>query len=184
MGETKDISQLIRLAKNGNQIAFNDLLNYYWKEVYRFQLSKGQDEDEAEDLTIKTFARAFDKIDTFDEKYKFKTWLFTISNNLYIDQARKKKTVTVSIHKNPSEIHKIADEDPSPADKLIQEQNLAQLKDYIQQLKPHYQVVINMRYFQDLSYREMAEKIGEPMNNIKVKLLRAKKLLAEIITNN
>jgi RNA polymerase sigma-70 factor (ECF subfamily) len=184
MGETKDISQLIRLAKNGNQIAFNDLLNYYWKEVYRFQLSKGQDEDEAEDLAIKTFARAFDKIDTFDEKYKFKTWLFTISNNLYIDQARKKKTVTVSIHKNPSEIHKIADEDPSPADKLIQEQNLAQLKDYIQQLKPHYQVVINMRYFQDLSYREMAEKIGEPMNNIKVKLLRAKKLLAEIITNN
>ncbi len=184
MGETKDISQLIRLAKEGNQKAFNDLLNFYWKEVYRFQLSKGQNDDEAEDITIKTFARAFDKIDTFDENYKFKTWLITISNNLYIDQMRKKKTETISIHKNPIEIHKIVDEDPSPADKLIQEQNLAQLKAYIQQLKPHYQVVINMRFFQDLSYKEMAEKIGEPMNNIKVKLLRAKKLLAEIITNS
>jgi len=184
MGETKDISQLIRLAKEGNQRAFNDLLNFYWKEVYRFQLSKGQNDDEAEDITIKTFARAFDKIDTFDENFKFKTWLMTISNNLYIDQMRKKKTETISIHKNPIEIHKIVDEDPSPADKLIQEQNLAQLKAYIQQLKPHYQVVINMRFFQDLSYKEMAEKIGEPMNNIKVKLLRAKKLLAEIITNS
>jgi RNA polymerase sigma-70 factor (ECF subfamily) len=184
MGETKDISQLIRLAKEGNQKAFNDLLNFYWKEVYRFQLSKGQNDDEAEDITIKTFARAFDKIDTFDENFKFKTWLMTISNNLYIDQMRKKKTETVSIHKNPTEIHKIIDEDPTPADKLIQEQNLAQLKAYIQQLKPHYQVVINMRFFQDLSYKEMAEKIGEPMNNIKVKLLRAKKLLAEIITNS
>lgn len=184
MGETKDISQLIRQAKAGDQRAFNDLLNFYWKEVYRFQLSKGQNDDEAEDITIKTFARAFDKIDTFDEKYQFKTWLITISNNLYIDQMRKKKTETISIHKNPTEIHKIVDEDPSPADQLIQEQNLAQLKSYIQQLKPHYQVVINMRYFQDLSYKEMAEKMGEPMNNIKVKLLRAKKLLAEIITNN
>ena len=184
MGETKDISQLIRLAKEGNQRAFNDLLNFYWKEVYRFQLSKGQNDDEAEDITIKTFARAFDKIDTFDENFKFKTWLMTISNNLYIDQMRKKKTETISIHKNPIEIHKIVDEDPSPADKLIQEQNLAQLKAYIRQLKPHYQVVINMRFFQDLSYKEMAEKIGEPMNNIKVKLLRAKKLLAEIITNS
>lgn len=184
MGETKDISELIRQAKKGNQKAFSDLLNFYWKEVYRFQLSKGQNDDEAEDLTIKTFARAFDKIDTFDEKYQFKTWLFTVSNNLYIDQMRKKKTETISIHKNPIEIHKIMDEDPSPADQLIQEQNLAQLKAYIQQLKPHYQVVINLRYFQDLSYKEMAEKIGEPMNNIKVKLLRAKKLLAEIITND
>lgn len=184
MGETKDISQLIRQAKAGDQRAFNDLLNFYWKEVYRFQLSKGQNDDEAEDITIKTFARAFDKIDTFDEKYQFKTWLITISNNLYIDQMRKKKTETISIHKNPTEIHKIVDEDPSPADQLIQEQNLAQLKSYIQQLKPHYQVVINLRYFQDLSYKEMAEKMGEPMNNIKVKLLRAKKLLAEIITNN
>lgn len=184
MGETKDISELIRQAKKGNQKAFSDLLNYYWKEVYRFQLSKGQNDDEAEDLTIKTFARAFDKIDTFDEKYQFKTWLFTVSNNLYIDQMRKKKTETISIHKNPIEIHKIMDEDPSPADQLIQEQNLAQLKAYIQQLKPHYQVVINLRYFQDLSYKEMAEKIGEPMNNIKVKLLRAKKLLAEIISND
>jgi RNA polymerase sigma-70 factor (ECF subfamily) len=184
MDETKDISQLIRLAKEGNQRAFNDLLNFYWKDVYRFQLSKGQNDDEAEDITIKTFARAFDKIDTFDENFKFKTWLMTISNNLYIDQMRKKKTETISIHKNPTEIHEIVDEDPSPADKLIQEQNLAQLKAYIRQLKPHYQVVINMRFFQDLSYKEMAEKIGEPMNNIKVKLLRAKKLLAEIITNS
>lgn len=184
MGETKDISLLVEKAKKGNQKAFNDLLNHYWKDVYHFQLNKCRSEDEAEDITIKSFARAFDKIDTFDDQYQFKTWLFTISNNLYIDQLRKKKTETISIHKNPQEIHKIVDEDPSPADQLIQEQNLAQLKSYIQQLKPHYQVVINMRYFQELSYKEMAEKIGEPMNNIKVKLLRAKKLLAEIITNS
>ncbi|MCK5638226.1 MAG: sigma-70 family RNA polymerase sigma factor, partial [Flavobacteriaceae bacterium] len=82
------------------------------------------------------------------------------------------------------EIHKIADEEPSPADRLIQEQNLAQLKAYIRQLKPHYQEVINLRYFQELSYKEIAKELDEPMNNIKIKLLRAKKLLAEIITKS
>lgn len=182
MTENTDIHLLINQAKKADQKAFNSLLNTFWKDVYHFQLNKCKDEDEAEDTTIKTFARAFDKIATFDENYQFKTWLFTISNNIYIDHLRKKKTETVSINKNDYEIHKIIDEDPSPADILIQDQNLSKLKAYIRQLKPHYQEVINLRYFHELSYKEMAEKINEPMNNIKVKLLRAKKLLAEIIT--
>ena len=81
------------------------------------------------------------------------------------------------------EIHRIVDEEPTPSDKLIQEQNLAQLKAYILQIKPHYQEVINLRYFQELSYKEMSAQLNEPVNNIKVKLLRAKKLLAEIINS-
>lgn len=183
MSNKKDISLLIDQAKKGDQKAFNDLLNLYWKDVYRFQMSKVNNEDEAEDITIKTFAKAFDKIDTFDDNFQFKTWLFTISSNLYIDHLRKKKTETVSYNKNQMEIHRIVDEEPTPSDKLIQEQNLAQLKAYILQLKPHYQEVINLRYFQELSYKEMSTHLNEPINNIKVKLLRAKKLLAEIINS-
>ena len=182
MSKNQDIGLLIDQAKKGDQKAFNDLLNIYWKDVYHFQLNKGNNEDEAEDITIKAFAKAFDKIHTFDDSFQFKTWLFTISSNLHIDHLRKKKTETVSINKN-QEVHRIVDEDPTPSDKLIQEQNLAQLKAYILQLKPHYQEVINLRYFQELSYKEMAAHIDEPINNIKVKLLRAKKLLAEIINN-
>lgn len=183
MNDTNDISLWIEEAKKGNQKAFNFLLNTYWKEVYHYQLDKCKDEDEAEDITIQTFARAFDKIASFDESYKFKTWLFTISNNIFIDHLRKSKTETISINNDNNAINKIIDEEPSPADKLIQEQNLAQLKAYIRQLKPHYQEVINLRYFQELSYKEIADELKEPLSNIKVKLLRAKKLLAEIIIN-
>jgi len=181
MSEKKDIDELVVLAKKGDQKAFSTILNIFWKEVYHFQFKKCKNEDESEDITIKTFARAFDKINSFDDNYQFKSWLFTISNNIYIDHLRKKKTETISISKSSKEVHKIVDEEPSPADKLIQEQNLAQLKAYIKQLKDHYQEVINLRYFQELSYKEIAEILGEPMNNVKVKLLRAKKLLAEII---
>ena len=183
MKDNPNINLLVEQAKEGDQKAFNTLLNTFWKDVFRFQLNKCKDEDEAEDTTIKTFARAFDKIATYNENYQFKTWLLTISNNIYIDHLRKKKTETVSIYNSHKEVHKIIDEDPSPVDQLIQEQNLAQLKTYIKQLKPHYQDVINMRYFLELSYKEISEKLDEPMNNVKVKLLRAKKLLAEIIVN-
>ncbi|MEN8187290.1 MAG: RNA polymerase sigma factor [Bacteroidota bacterium] len=181
MTDISEINSLIEKAKKGDQIAYKTLLNKYWKDVYRFQFSKSKDEDEAEDITIKTFAKAFDKIDSYDAKYKFKTWLISISANIYIDHLRKQKTKTVSIHKDDSEAFKLIDEDPSPEDQIIYEQNLAKLKAYIKQLKPHYQEVINLRYFQELSYKEIAERLGEPLNNIKVKLLRAKKLLSETI---
>ena len=76
------------------------------------------------------------------------------------------------------------DDAPTAEDKLITEQNLAKLLTHIKKLKPHYQEVINLRYFQEMSYKEIAEELDSPMNNVKVKLLRAKKLLAEIIKDN
>ncbi len=181
MKKTDNIIHSINKAKKRDETSYTFLLNMFWKDVYRFILSKTNDENEAEDLTIRTFAKAFDKIDTFDENYEFKTWLLTIGNNLFIDQLRKKKTETISINKKNSEVYKIEDEEPTPADKLIIEQNLAQLLAYIKELKPHYQEIINLRFFQEMSYKEMASELDEPMSNIKVKLLRAKKLLAEII---
>lgn len=184
MTDKKRVDELVEKAKMGNQMAFNELLNTYWKEVHGFLKKKSRDDEEAEDITIKAFAKAFDKIDSFDSNYPFKSWLYTISSNLLIDELRKKRTETISIDKQQQEVQHIVDEEPSPADILIQEQNLAQLKAYIHQLKPHYQQVINLRFFQEMSYKEMADHMNEPMNNIKVKLLRAKKLLAEIISNS
>ena len=174
----------IAKAKKGNQSAFRYLLNTFWTDVYHYQLKRNKNENDAEDITIQTFSRAFDKIDTFMDKYIFKTWLITISKNIHIDSLRKKN---ISIEADTSEIqekeiYQIADEGPTPEDTIITEQNLAKLLRDIKQIKPKYQEVIQLRYFQELSYREISEQINEPINNVKVKLLRAKKLLAEVIT--
>lgn len=179
--KNSDISTLIEKARLKDQKAFNALLNTYWSDVFRFQLSKAENEDEAEDITIKTFSKAFDKIHLYNERYNFKTWLISISNNLFLDHKRKQRTDIISINKKESEAYKIFDETPSAEDQLIIEQNLAQLLNYIKQLKPHYQEIINLRYFREMSYKEMADMLNEPMSNIKVKLLRAKKLLAALI---
>ena len=78
--------------------------------------------------------------------------------------------------------NQVLDETPTVEDKLITEQNLSKLLLQIKQLKPAYQEVIQLRYFQEMTYQDMAEQLNEPLNNIKIKLLRAKKLLAEIIS--
>lgn len=173
----------IREAKDGSQSAFNYLLDRYWNDVYGFQLKKTRNEYESEDITIQTFSKAFNKIDTFDENYSFTTWLIAISKNIHIDQVRKKNSSITSRTSMQDEerVYEIVDETPGIEDKLIKEQNLEQLLADIKQLKPHYQEVINLRFFQEKSYKEIASSLDEPMNNVKVKLLRAKKLLAEII---
>ncbi len=177
-----EIKEAIKRAKENDQKAFNFLLDTYWDDVYGFQLKRIQNENDAEDITIQTFSKAFDRIETFDENFKFKTWLITISKNIHIDLLRKKKnSISQVISNDDKSVYQILDESPSPEDELITEQHLAKLLRDIKKLKPHYQEIINLRYFQELSYKEISIQLKEPINNIKVKLLRAKKLLAEII---
>ena len=136
--------QHIEKAKEGNQISFNFLLHHFWSDVYKYQLKRTQNDNDAEDITIQSF---------------------------YTETSKEQE----------AEAYKIADDSPTPEDKIITEQNLAKLLRDIKQLKPKYQEVIQLRYFQELTYKEISEQTKEPMNNVKVKLLRAKKLLAEII---
>lgn len=177
-----EIKEAIKRAKENDQKAFNFLLDSYWDDVYGFQLKRIQNENDAEDIAIQTFSKAFDRIETFDENFKFKTWLITISKNIHIDLLRKEKNSISQVTSNDDKsVYQILDESPSPEDELITEQHLAKLLRDIKMLKPHYQEIINLRYFQELSYKEISIQLKEPINNVKVKLLRAKKLLAEII---
>ncbi len=165
----------------GNQIAFSTLLDTFWNDVFGFQLKRTENENDAEDITIQTFSKAFDKISTYDDSYEFRTWLITISKNIHVDLIRKRKRNVLDTDQRNEDVKSVLDDAPTAEDRLIIEQNLAELLHHIKKLKPHYQEVINLRYFHELSYAAIAQKLNEPVNNIKVKLLRAKKLLAESI---
>ena len=116
-------------AKKGNQEAFRYLLDTFWSDVYFYQLKRTNNENDAEDITIRAFSKAFDKIDTFNNKYTFKTWLITISKNIYIDLVRKQqKSITTNTTKEQEEkAYLVADESLTAEDKIIREQNLATL---------------------------------------------------------
>ena len=173
------LQETLKSAKSGSQIAYSKLLDYFWNDVYGFQLIRTENENDAEDITVQTFSKAFDKIDTYDDNYEFKTLLITISKNIHIDLIRKRKKSILEADRSNEAIKKVLDDAPTVEDQLIIEQNLATLLEHIKKLKPHYQEVINLRYFNELSYADIAKELNEPMNNVKVKLLRAKKLLAE-----
>ena len=178
-----EVIKNIELAKLGDQVAFTFLLDHYWNEVYGFMLKRTENETDAEDITIETFSKAFDKIATYNPEFQFNTWLIAIAKNVHIDMLRKRKSSLFVDYsdENGYQAYNIADTAPSAEDKIITEQNLSQLLRFIKELKPHYQEVIQLRYFQEMSYQEIADELDEPLNNIKIKLLRAKKLLAEII---
>ncbi|MDQ5928950.1 MAG: hypothetical protein QG594_728 [Bacteroidota bacterium] len=178
-----EIKNQIEKAKNGDQAAYTFLLNLYWNEVYGFMLKRTENETTAEDITIETFSKAFDKIHTYNDDFQFNTWLISIAKNVHIDLLRKNKlSLFVEMTSNEDlKNQNIADTSPSAEDELITEQNLSRLLKMIKELKPQYQEVIQLRYFQEMSYQEIALAINEPLSNVKVKLLRAKKLLAEII---
>lgn len=176
----------LSLAQKGDERSFSFLLNTFWNDVYNYLLAQYKNENNAEEITLVTFTRAFEKINTYNANYSFKTWLIAIAKNSYLDLLRqqKKNAHNIAVSQTDEEdktLYNIADDAPTKEDQLITEQNLKNLLACIKKLKPRYQEIINLRYFQELSYKEISEKLNEPINNVKIKLLRAKKLLAEII---
>ena len=179
MAEIKNIQDQISLAKKNDQNAYSYLLETFWDDVYNFQLKRTQNEINAEDIAIESFAKAFEKIDSYDNKYSFKTWLITISKNIHIDKIRKNKNRFNLLELDNQK--DIIESSPSPEDNLINEQKLINVKSKIKSLKPLYRKTIELKYFNDLTHKEIAKKLNQPINNIKIRVLRAKKILAEII---
>lgn len=175
----KNVQLVIERAQDQDQRAFNDLFNYHWGYLYKFHLKKTVNKDLAEEISIITFARAFDRISTFNDQYEFKTWLLTISKNIYNDILRKennkKKPPTLLYSTNLQEF--VKENHPSPEEVLITNQDLESLLNKIKSLKQDYRKILRLRFFDGLSYKEISKKMNQPINTIKVKLLRAKNLL-------
>ncbi len=183
MAEPAALAEKIECAQKGDQHAFRHLLELFWNDVYGFMLQRTQNENEAEDLTIRCFGKAFEKIDSYNPHFGFKTWLTTIAKNLHIDQIRKNAIVTTTTEFSQEEAQHIADSAPDPEDDLIRKQRLETLLDDIKTLKPHYKEVIQLKYLHELSIKQMAKKLNSSQSTVKVKLMRARKLLAEVLAN-
>lgn len=184
--EGLNIQRAITEAKQNDQRAFVFLYDTFWDYLYGYLLKNTQNDQLAEELALKSLARAFDKIDTYNPDFEFKTWLISISKNLQIDHFRKENKEsqlhTTSMENN--EYKTIVDENPSPEDLLITNQNLKELLRKIKELKPTYAKVLRLRYFEELSYKEICVQTDLPISTVKVTLLRAKKLLAQKIKEN
>jgi RNA polymerase sigma-70 factor (ECF subfamily) len=144
---------------------------------------------DAEDLTIEAFGKAFKNLDQYTPDYAFSTWLFKIASNNCIDFIRKQRMKTYSIDQP------MTDDDGDemkitlksnmldPEEQIIKKQKAAILREVVQQLKPRYRVLVELRYFKEYSYEEIANELELPLGTIKAQLFRARELLFEILKN-
>lgn len=182
----KDID-LINSALAGDQPAFSRLLLRYKKPVFQMLLKMVNNEADAEDLTLETFVKAFKNLHTYSPKFAFHTWLYKIATNNCIDFMRRQKGQQISMSDygesgaNSTLTQKISCEEPNPEERLIQEQNAIWMQNIIRKLKPNYQLLVEYRYFNEMTYEEIAEKLGLPMGTVKTQLFRLREMLFKLI---
>ena len=180
--------QLIQQAKNGDQKAYAELMDRYRDSIYYMLLKMVNDKNDAEDLTIEAFGKAFKNIDQYTPNYAFSTWLFKIATNNCIDFIRRKKEINISLDKKTAEEPEktdmyISSGTPNPEESMINMQKIKMMRSVIHKLKPNYQKLIELRYFKEYSYDEMAEMLDLPLGTIKAQLYRARELLFNILKN-
>ena len=156
--------------------SFDNLLNSNWDYVYNYLLKKTSNKYISEEITIKSFSKAFEKIKMYDPKYNFKTWLISIAKNNYSDYLKKKKLLFKEV--NSQKIESIVSE-INPEQDMINRENYDNLNSKIDELKPMYRDMIKYRYLEDLSIQEISKKLNQPVNTVKIKIFRAKKLLSD-----
>ena len=182
---------LIREAlENNNQQAYAELMDNYRESLYLLMLKMVNNSYDAEDLTIEAFGKAFNNLHRYVNTNAFSTWLFKIAANNCIDFIRKKQLNLVMLdndfknEQGNTLTFEIKDELPNPEEHLCKKENVQNIKYIVNKLKPHYRQLIEMRYFEELSYDEIASRIEIPLGTVKAKLFRAKHMLQSIIKDS
>ena len=185
----KDFLLIEQAKEKGDEKAYAELMQRYKKPVYHMILKMVRNVDDAEDLTIEAFAKAFRNLKKFNPEFTFSTWLFRIATNNCIDFIRKKKLDTMSISSSykeegvESSDMDIKDFNLDPQEEAIKSQKVEIIQNIVTKLPPKYQTLVKLRYFEELSYEEIAEEIEAPLGTVKAQLHRARELLYDLIKN-
>ncbi|SFB96628.1 RNA polymerase sigma-70 factor, ECF subfamily [Kaistella jeonii] len=174
-----DLITLISLAKNKNQKAQTQLINLFWVDVFSFVMKKVQNDNVADEITVSVFSKVLAKLDLYDPNFQFKTWILTIAQNSVIDYWRKKSrenedsTDNFDDFKNHFAL--------SPEELLISAEDQKQIVTIIESLDSKYQDILRLRFFEEKSIKEIAEELNITVANTKVRIMRAKKVLSELL---
>jgi RNA polymerase sigma factor (sigma-70 family) len=177
---------LVESALGGDEKAFAKLMSRYKDTIYFMLLKMVNNKSDAEDLTLEAFGKAFKNLQQYSPNYAFSTWLFKIATNNCIDFLRKRRGVYVSIENNQDNGDKDApvklrSADPDPEEKLIRIQKAILMRRIVHRLKPRYRILVELRYFREFSYEEIAKELKLPLGTVKAQLFRAREMLFKMI---
>ena len=188
--KAKEDFALIERAKNKDQQAYSILLSRYQKPVYHMILKMVRNVDDAEDLTMEAFSKAFKNLSKFKKDFNFSTWLFRIATNHTIDFIRKKKLETTSldssyIDDNGESVGRdVEDSDLNPQEAAIKKQKVELMRLFVNKLPVKYQRLVRLRYFKELNYEEISKELNAPLGTVKAQLHRARELMFDLVKDN
>lgn len=183
----EDFRLIDRATLNNDEQAYAELLKRYKKPVYHMILKMVRNVDDAEDLTIEAFAKAFRNLKRFKKDFTFSTWLFRIATNNSIDFIRKKRLETMSLNSSYTDDDgesvniDVQDENLNPQEETIKAQKIELIRLFVNKLPPKYQRLVRLRYFQEYSYEEIAKELQAPLGTIKAQLHRARELMYDLV---
>jgi RNA polymerase sigma-70 factor (ECF subfamily) len=170
---TMDTALVIE-ALNGNSDAFGSLVEKYERPIFNLSFRISGEREDAMDITQTVFMKAFARLESFDPSRNFFSWLYRMTVNEALNFVRRRSR-TVQIEADlPSRI-------PGPDERIIEEESNTLLQRALARLAEDYRVVIILRHFLDLSYREIGDIIGIPEKTVKSRLYTGRHLLSGII---
>jgi RNA polymerase sigma-70 factor (ECF subfamily) len=176
-----------RAIDNNDPKAYAIIVEKYEHPLYHLMLRMTNNETDAEDMTIEAFGKAFKNIEQYTPSHGFNTWLFRIGTNNCIDFLRRRRKPAFSIDEpvksedGDTFYTEIRDTDPNPEFQTIDNERKKIIRKMVFSLKPRYRDLIEMRYFKEMSYEEMAVALELPLGTIKAQLFRARELLSRIL---
>ncbi|MDW3194744.1 MAG: sigma-70 family RNA polymerase sigma factor [Cytophagales bacterium] len=182
-----DFKLIDQATNQGDEGAFAKLMERYKKPVYHMILKMVRNVDDAEDLTIEAFAKAFKNLKRFKKDYTFSTWLFRIATNNAIDFIRKKKLETYSLNTSFTDESgdsvniDVEDRNLTPDEETIKTQKIELVRMFVTKLPAKYQRLVRLRYFDELSYEEIAKELDAPLGTVKAQLHRARELMYDLV---
>lgn len=188
--KAKEDFSLVEAAKKGDDSAYTKIMVRYREPIYYLVLKMVKNESDAEDLSIEAFEKAFHKLSQYTPQYAFSTWLFRIATNHCIDFIRKKKIRTTSIDEEIDDGKggrfgvQVEAKTKDPEASYIEKQKIKLMRELVDRLDEPYQSLVKMRYFDELSYDEIAEDREVPLGTVKAQLFRARALLSDLIRNS
>ena len=186
----KDYKLVIRATQKKDQQAFAELMDKYKDSIYYMLLKMVNNNDDAEDLTLEAFGKAFNRLHQYTPNFAFSTWLFKIATNNCIDFLRKKKKNVMSVDNRIANndgddfMFEIKSEGMSPEQLAMNGQKIQLMRQYVKKLKPRYEILVEMRYFKEMSYDEISDELNLPLGTVKAQLFRAREFLYNIMKHS
>ena len=180
-----DDAALVRMVVEGDSAAFDTLFARHRDAIYAMLAKRAANTDDVDDLMQEAFMKAFLKIGLYNPSYNFGAWICTIAKNTFIDFDRSRRSNALNPSTNialEGKYDAAQTDAPTPEESIIAAQQRSQIERYIAMLPKDYRHLFELRFIDEYSYEEIAERLDMKLGTVKTRIFRVRNMMCRLIT--